>query len=542
MNPIHPGRLRPALLALLGLITMTSSGCGGCGTKGPPPPDLGYAHARVIDSTSDAIAGPLAGAIAGDVLMENEHIRVVLQKPGRALALNPYGGNIIDADVIRDSGFEGDRFGEVGLFVNSTITMAPTSMDIVDDGSGGQAVVQFQGPSARSDYINAAVGMEHVAGLTYPIDTLHIPELWFVVTYTLDPDVDHVRVHVQITNEGNQAEPLAAGWLIHGGLGENYYPEHGGFSTPQITSSGAQIVSHDTVVYGFGPLPYAPGAHGLAFMAGGTVVLDSVQVLDVLGWPDSATVHLATGDIFEFDAAFVVAEDVSGVLATLRSLGEDPAAETAMLTGEVLVEGASDPVPYARVAALDPATGDVLSATTTDGSGSYRLEVPSGTVDLVCGKTGWPFGGGGDTPEAISVDASDDTDQTLFLPPTGALAVAIEDSAGAPRPARVLGRGLAPRPPIPPTPTPSPRASPPSSTCPPAARPPWIWSPASTTWSSPAAWSTTRSSSPSRSPPARSPVWWPPSTACWTPPACSAATSTCTPPPARIWCSPTKIA
>ena len=124
MRPNTTSPWRPTLLAVLCLAAMTTPGCEGCNTKGPPPPDLGYVQARVIETAGEGITGPLAGSVVGDVLMENERIRVVLQKPGRALALNPYGGNIIDADVIRDSGFEGDRFGEVGLFVNSTITMA----------------------------------------------------------------------------------------------------------------------------------------------------------------------------------------------------------------------------------------------------------------------------------------------------------------------------------------------------------------------------------------------------------------------------------
>ena len=103
--------------------------------------------------------------------------------------------------------------------------------------------------------------------------------------------------------------------------------------------------------------------------------------------------------------------------------------------------------PFSRIAALDPSTGDVVAATTADGHGAYRLEVPAGTVNLAHGKPGWPYSGGGDTPDEVSVAASSDVEQTLFLPPTGALDVTVQDSGGSPLPARVFVLGIDPSPP-----------------------------------------------------------------------------------------------
>jgi len=403
--------------------------------------DDGFVAVTVLEDADDAIGGPLAGAIGGDVLMENDRIRVVLQKPGRALALNPHGGNIIDADVVRDGGIGRDRFGEAGLFVNSTITCAADTMEIVEDGSNGSAVVRFAGPAARADYINAAVGMEHMMGLAYPIDTLDIPDLDLTLTYTLLPGEDHVRIDVTIVNREPEAVPLAAGWLIHGGLGENYYPALGGYADAQIASAGAVIASSEEATYAFAPLPYTPGAHGVGYMAGGSVLMDDVQVLDVLEWPDSAPVFLATDDTFEFDAVLVVAKDVSGAMATLRELGEAPL-ETATVAGEVRAQETGDPIPFARVAALVGATDEVLASTTADGDGRYSLEVPPQAIDLVCGKQGWPYSGEGDEPERIAVDASGGSiGQDLTLPMTGELRVLVADGDGEPLPARVMVLG-----------------------------------------------------------------------------------------------------
>jgi hypothetical protein len=440
-----------ALLALLLIAPACDGDDDDDDTTGSPDDDdaaVGDVSAIELESLDDAIGGPLAGAVVGDVLMANDRIHVVLQKPGRALALNPYGGNIIDADVIRDDGVDRDRFGEAGLFINSTITCAPETMEIVSDGSDGAAAVRFVGPSARADYINAAVGMEQLMGFDYPIDSLDIPPLTLTLTYTLEPGWDHVRVDVEVVNDGEDDVPMAAGWLIHAGLAENYYPELGGYAYTQIAAAGAVIAAEQEVAYGFAPLPYEPGAHGLGYMAGGSALMDQVQVLDVLDWPDSATVVLAPGDTFAFDAALAVARDVSGVLSTLRSLAEVPS-NLAVLSGRVRVDGTDDPVSAAQVAALDRDGDVVLASTVADGDGRYELQVPAGAVDLVCGKIGWPHADDAGEPEriAVSLTEGDDVEQDLFLPPTGQLTVEVTDTDGDPLPARVMVLGLDPSPP-----------------------------------------------------------------------------------------------
>ena len=436
------------LVPILATAFFALTGCPG----GDPPvlsPIPAFVSAAALADGDEAIDGPLAQALPGDVLVENALIRVVLQQPGRALALNPYGGTILDADVVRADGLHRDRFGEVGLFVNSTIAQAPETMEIVDDGSGGEAVVRFTGPADRADYINAAVGMKHIMGLEYPIDTLEIPDLDITVTYTLGPYDPYLRVDVEITNLDDGELPLAAGWLIHGGLAENYYPALGGYKTTQVASAGALMVAGEEVAYAFAPLPYEPGEHGVGFMAGGSVLMDSVQILDVLAWPDSATVVLAPGDTFTFDAAFVVDRDVSGVMRTLRSLGDGPEA-AATLGGRVRIEGGDEPVPYAQVVALAADDDEVLASTTADGDGAYQLQLPAGDVDLIAGKRGWPFAGGGTVPERIRVAATGQMEQDLFLPPSGQLALAVTHRDGAALPSRAVVLGLDPSPPFPP--------------------------------------------------------------------------------------------
>src|SRR5690348_11490776 len=57
------------------------------------------AHARVIASAADLVTGPFSYGVNGDYLLENDKIRVVVQRPFRQIGANPYGGTIIDADL-----------------------------------------------------------------------------------------------------------------------------------------------------------------------------------------------------------------------------------------------------------------------------------------------------------------------------------------------------------------------------------------------------------------------------------------------------------
>lgn len=402
-----------------------------------PPADV---RVREVEVVGDA-GGPLAQAVPGDLVLENAVLRVVLQQPGRAIALNPYGGTIVDAERRDQPG--SDRFGEVGLFLNAAFTQAPDTMEVVDDGANGAAVVRFTGPAVRSGYIDAGVGLEQVVGLDFPIDTLDVPDLRLTTTYTLAPGADDVRVDVEIENTGAAAVPLAPGWLAHLGLAEPYHPDLGGFRKPAAATGGALLAVSDELVYGFAPLPFAPGAHGLASMAGGAVLMDSRGILELLDWPDAAVVTLAPGDRFAFDAAFTVGHDLSDVLSTFRTTGA-PAADVS-IGGHVTSEGA--PAAGVRVAALAPGEDRVLASARTDESGAFTLRVPPGPVELAAGKDGWPYAGGGSTPARVAIEAGEGAAVDLTLPPTSALTVRARDPRGHALPARVLVVGIDPSPP-----------------------------------------------------------------------------------------------
>src|SRR5690554_6759828 len=59
----------------------------------------GSGAAARVATKDDLFEGEAATGRPGDVLLENDRIRVLIEAPGRALGPQPYGGNLIDAGL-----------------------------------------------------------------------------------------------------------------------------------------------------------------------------------------------------------------------------------------------------------------------------------------------------------------------------------------------------------------------------------------------------------------------------------------------------------
>jgi hypothetical protein len=92
------------------------------------------------------------------VLLSNERLQAVVQKPGRVMfGIGTYGGNIIDADRQRPDGEERDNFEEIIPQINVENTANYTSVVVLNDGAGGgPAIVRATGPDDLFDFVNAS--------------------------------------------------------------------------------------------------------------------------------------------------------------------------------------------------------------------------------------------------------------------------------------------------------------------------------------------------------------------------------------------------
>jgi hypothetical protein len=435
---------RSLIPSALLLLLPACDGCDKDDTDDSGP--VGYAAVWEIEQAGQAHLGPLAQAVPGDIVLENELVRVTLQQPGRALQLNPFGGNIIDAGVIEEDGSAWDRFGEAGLFINAAYTSDASSYTVVSDGSDGQAVVRFDGAAARSGYIDAAVGLGGMLGIDLPIDSEDVPDWAITTTYTLRADEPFVRIRTEVTNDGGEVEPVQPAWLVHGGLAENVYRGLGGYTSLPTTTLGALLPVSDETAYGFAPLPYAPGEHGSAYMAGGSVILHDASLFEVLDWPDAASMELAPGETGSFDNVLAIGATLGDVMDQLWSLAEEPPG-LATVSGTVVEEGGGGPLEGVKVVAYEAGGGEVLSGTRSDADGAWSLTLPEGPADLVWGQQGRPYAGGDGEPQRLEISAFGALTETLELPATGTLTVRATDGEGRDLPARLAIVGIDPSPP-----------------------------------------------------------------------------------------------
>jgi len=118
-----------------------------------------FARANVIERLDEAIGGPKAAARPGDIVMENEHLRIAILASTRpdgevrnSLGPGLFGGTLADADLNRtDPRFSGgrgvDQFAELFATTSLNVTQpqTPTDVRIVRDGS----CLLYTSPSPR---------------------------------------------------------------------------------------------------------------------------------------------------------------------------------------------------------------------------------------------------------------------------------------------------------------------------------------------------------------------------------------------------------
>ena len=115
---------------------------------GEPAP---RARAQRIAASRELIGGPKAIGRIGDYLLENGQIRVIIHDAGPGRASTPYGGSMIDADLVRIGGASGDGADQLSELLPSFLLgiIRPVSVEVTADGSdGGPASVTVRGEGA----------------------------------------------------------------------------------------------------------------------------------------------------------------------------------------------------------------------------------------------------------------------------------------------------------------------------------------------------------------------------------------------------------
>lgn len=242
----RPPRLFARLaLACLALAPSLGSGCTGDGSSGAS------ASARVVQTRADLVGGDRALGDIGDYLLENDQIRVIIQRPGFSRGFGVYGGSLIDADLRRpnEQGTSGagagyDQFGELfpSFFVQAC---AVDEVHVTDDGkSGGAAKVQASGKAG--DFLellavlnSAVTGADGKPGSG--------ASLKYTTTYELAPHQRYVTIRFQVQNllESPVAFPGPQATQLFGAL--------------NLPTEGFSVPTGDVALYGATSAVFVPG-------------------------------------------------------------------------------------------------------------------------------------------------------------------------------------------------------------------------------------------------------------------------------------------
>jgi hypothetical protein len=405
------------------------------------------ARAFGAETPDQLIGGESAEGRPGDVVLENDRIRVVLSQPGRHFGMVPFGGWIVDADLKRPAGEAGrDQFGRLGLLHSFGRTIDAEEVEILDDGAnGGPAVVAVTGRDALNDFINLPnVIYRFLPGMVTLAVSPETPRALKATTYyVLSPGETRVRLFTQFCNEGPEIISVPLGDLVdQGGPTEYFNPTgcSGGMGAEGciIDPSRGFFFQGDGVAYAYRSYRFddlAAVNDDATLNVGGAVgVLAGAQdTSGVLTWLDAqaprrpGTFALRGGESRPFLRDFFVGRDVADLESMLRNLDGGPRGRLRV----TVTDAAGAPADGARVAVLDG--GRMVTLLQAGPDGKAQVDLPPATYRLVAGRIGHAFA----PPEERQVGTHGTLDVALTLGASHPLTVHVKDAFGAPMPAKV---------------------------------------------------------------------------------------------------------
>jgi hypothetical protein len=398
-----------------------------------------------LAGASDLLKGQAAQSRPGDFVLENDKIKVIVQQMNRAISVNPWGGNLIDAEPKREASKMGrEAFGEAGLLLNFGRTLIPEQIDILADGSeGGAAILAVTGRDTINDFFNLPGAVEEV-GLEGDI-WLHpdVPlDLRITNYYILNPGEERVRMVTAMRNDGDTESVLVLGDLIdRGGNVDSFNPERNHIQRfgnvedlPEMNNAYIGMAGQD-IAYGFAPVgvPGREGDPNLSFSIRGisALVTGAEDLLDFLGAePEDlpfGTWALEPGDRHVVVRDFYVGKDLAAVHA---AISEEKGEVLGAIEGTVESPDGGELPRGTRVAAL--VNGRLVETVFYVEDGAFSGRLPEGSYDLLVDAPGFPL------PEMVPVTVAAGQPQTLSLslPQTALVHLKVTDNQGNGIPAR----------------------------------------------------------------------------------------------------------
>lgn len=443
---------------------------------GCTPENEGFARATVIERLDQAIGGPKAAARPGDILLENDHLRVAIlastrgDDPRNSMGPALYGGTLADADLQRadprfGSGRGLDQFAELfpTASLNVTEPVRPEDVTIIHDGSDGEAaIVRVQGEA--TPFLTLLSALWAITG---------VPDMRLVTDYIAEPDVPWLRMRtaVRVGPSANAApfdafpaalpatahtEPfplieraiedglILGDFFLVGGSVSVFAPGMGFDEDGLIFRAGEEgrnsfadpfrfdwlVGVGDGVSYGIMP------AEGVGFVPLFTSSQTTIVGAEVQGATEGD--RFRDGDTFSYERLFFVGEgDVGSVYDQILAYKEVPVGH---VQGHVLEQGTGDPLSGIDVFVYAPGAEYPTNMWRTDVSvddnvpdGSFGGDLPVGDWEILVHRSGRPD----PSRVPITVDEGGLVELDLASPRPGTLTFSLTDETGAAIPGKV---------------------------------------------------------------------------------------------------------
>jgi hypothetical protein len=382
------------------LLSTLMAGCHPHGGSAPTGP----VTARKIVDAADLIGGPRAEGRIGDWLLANDRIRVIIGDAQNSVTFDPFGGALLDADVVRPAGEPGqDRFGEAFPSIN-ILTLADTAtVEVGADGSDQhKASIRVKGHGYQFPILPPIAGLTNVVDVDLETD------------YSLVPGESSVLVETKITmNETASTLVQCYDVLLMGAGLDMFGAPKGASDTGTFTWYGGDS---DGVAYAWVPISPTK-TMDIPFS-------DANQQIAAMG-----PLTIAHGATKSYSRRLVVAAPDFGALET--EIARLQGKSTGSLSGEVrdtvgnAIAGALVTIRAKGVDTDGDGKDDVVTRARTGATGTFAAEIPGGDYTAI---TSAPMQA--DTaPLTFSLHAGKTGQLLIEVPANGTVVFSATDSA-----------------------------------------------------------------------------------------------------------------
>lgn len=379
----------------------------------------GKVVASIIENESQLIGGPKAEGKVGDFIIYNNKVGFVIAGVRPASGMNPLGGVIEDAGLIRngsDGAFWWNLMGDAPLVLFkgsdplfSGRLFAPMKATILKDGSDGEAIVRIYGRDAEFGMRQEVTGVNS-SSLKAKI----------MFDYILKPDSNMLETKVTLVNDEAKNKSVGIGNIFIMGDGANLFLPGKGFDMDRIEGNDYSYVAADA----------GPGVVSYAWYTSESDIRMHAKIgkpiVSKIGYVKAEGNSEGSISIYLFVGEGNVAPLYKDILAH-RGI-----TETGVVKGKCVSAGGKPVSGGASVTILNE-NGEPLNRVYTAADGSYELTMKPGKYLAQA----WSYERDIPQPVSVEIKNGETVEANFTMDDPAVLEYGVTDGTGAPIPATI---------------------------------------------------------------------------------------------------------